>query len=746
MTSDDTQNHALSFGEIVAHYLLSWSNVLWPLLDDAATWKAQYQQRGALVRDYLTAWQASNAKARAQVATRSAGQQGYTVPGKADLDARVGLLDGWRLLPLGSRGIDQFAVAAVPDWNARASPEWLDVWKGATAPEPVAPGVVGATSQIATTAFLGTADDLRDLANLMTPAWYAGRQHFAIEHGYGIGDVAAPPANVDDLELTSDAVLDRLQTLKEFYEGLPFVRRALANVSTLMMFDDHEVTDDWTITQQWVTQVYARALGRDLISNALAAYIVFQDWGNDHTRYEGATPNAQAMAAVCAMFVDGGQVRTSGPLQDTRGQLEQLFGLAGSTPLPQQASWSFSVTDPDLAPYEIILLDNRTRRGYDDANAPPANLSIEAISTQIPASGPAGSAVSVVIAPLPVVGYPPTEELLQPLLNLWQGRRESQRTRARDHQAETFPDVISGYEFGRLIKDPEAWAFNPRAQEALLARLASRRAVVLLSGDIHFAVTGKVTYFTGAPLVAQSRIAQLVSSALKNVPPATQVAYAQLGIAEQIGAAISGPYDRLGWAGAGDAPTFDKTGASFQLASKMIDTPAVIPVRMLPPNALAQLHARTLAKPPEWAWRFDLVKDERADSARYAAFSGAAPLINLPSVSDVAAKPTNAAQQIANHHVWNTQNGMSRRMFMFSNLGLIQFERTIPTDETSPLVVVHALYAWDRTNLGPAGGARDYNLPWPDGRLPAQPYTSYRVSFALDDELAPDRPDPTGAS
>ena len=131
-----------------------------------------------------------------------------------------------------------------------------------------------------------------------------------------------------------------------------------------------------------------------------------------------------------------------------------------------------------------------------------------------------------------------------------------------------------------------------RAGAAARAPGASRRGVSFcLSGDIHFAITGKVTYFTGAPLVAQSRIAQLVSSALKNVPPATQDAYAQLGIAEQLGAAISGPYDRLGWAGAGDAPTFDKTGGSFQLASKMIDTPAVIPVRMLPPNALAQLRA-----------------------------------------------------------------------------------------------------------------------------------------------------------
>ena len=752
LTSDDTQNHALSFGEICAHYLMSWSNVLWPKLDDAATWAALYKDRGTIVRDYLGAWQKSNAAARSAVQQRRSAQPGYSVPGKADLDTRVRYIDGWRLLPPANRGIDHFAVAAIPDWNGAATPEWLDVWKGATAPEPAAPADVAATSNVDPSKFIGSPDDLRDLANLMTPAWYAGARHFEVAFDYKVVDTNAPPSSLDDLELMSDAVLDRLQTLKEFYEGLPFVRRALANVSSLMMFDDHEVTDDWTITKEWVTQVYGRTLGRDLISNALAAYILFQDWGNDHTKYEGTTPNAQAMDLVCSMFVDAGQVRADGPPDttdsDVRQQLEQLFGLSGSKPLPEQASWSFAITDPDTAPYEIVLLDNRTRRGYDDDTAPPANLSIEAISTQIQASGPAGSAVSIVIAPLPVVGYPPTEELLQPLMNLWQGIRETRRTRELRHQRETFPEIVSDYEFGRLIKDPEAWAFNSRAQEALFARLSSRPAVVLLSGDIHFAITGNVTYFTATPqgLVAKSRFAQLVSSALKNVPPAAQVAYAQLGIAEQIGAVIGGPYDRLGWAGAGDAPTFDTTGASFQLASKMLDTPAVIPVRMLPPNALAQLRSRTLAKPPEWAWRFDLVKDVRPDSERYAAFSGAAPLINLPSAADVASSPTGAAQQIANHHVWNTGNGMSRRMFMFSNLGLVQFERTVPADETSPLVVVHSLYAWDRTDLGPTGGARDYNVPWPDGRLPAQPYTTYRISFALGDELAPDRPDPTEVS
>ena len=35
-----------------------------------------------------------------------------------------------------------------------------------------------------------------------------------------------------------------------YAENLPFVRRALANVATYMIFDDHEVTDDWFLNAQ----------------------------------------------------------------------------------------------------------------------------------------------------------------------------------------------------------------------------------------------------------------------------------------------------------------------------------------------------------------------------------------------------------------------------------------------------------------------------------------------------------------
>ena len=45
--------------------------------------------------------------------------------------------------------------------------------------------------------------------------------------------------------------LRSVETLTTFFDGLPKVRRALANVATYMVFDDHDVTDDWNIGRAW---------------------------------------------------------------------------------------------------------------------------------------------------------------------------------------------------------------------------------------------------------------------------------------------------------------------------------------------------------------------------------------------------------------------------------------------------------------------------------------------------------------
>ena len=86
--------------------------------------------------------------------------------------------------------------------------------------------------------------------------------------------------------------------MREFARTLPRVRRALANIATYMIFDDHDVTDDWNLHRRWHEHVHGRPLGRRLVQNALAAYAVFQGWGNEPGQFTADRPGGRLLAAL----------------------------------------------------------------------------------------------------------------------------------------------------------------------------------------------------------------------------------------------------------------------------------------------------------------------------------------------------------------------------------------------------------------------------------------------------------------
>ncbi|MBK8816025.1 MAG: hypothetical protein IPN42_11260 [Methylococcaceae bacterium] len=79
---------------------------------------------------------------------------------------------------------------------------------------------------------------------------------------------------------------NRKRQVELFYETLPQVRRALANVPTYMVFDDHEITDDWNLCPLWRDRVLTTPLGRAVIRNGMLAFALFQGWGNDPLLYK----------------------------------------------------------------------------------------------------------------------------------------------------------------------------------------------------------------------------------------------------------------------------------------------------------------------------------------------------------------------------------------------------------------------------------------------------------------------------
>ena len=60
----------------------------------------------------------------------------------------------------------------------------------------------------------------------------------------------------------------------------PAIRWLLSTVSTAMIFDDHDVHDDWNISQAWLEEARAHEWWNEHIKAALASYWVYQHLGN----------------------------------------------------------------------------------------------------------------------------------------------------------------------------------------------------------------------------------------------------------------------------------------------------------------------------------------------------------------------------------------------------------------------------------------------------------------------------------
>ena len=85
----------------------------------------------------------------------------------------------------------------------------------------------------------------------------------------------------DGIPAKYHAIFDKEhEALNGFVKQLPQVRRALAHIPTYMIFDDHDVTDDWNLTRGWEQEVYGNPLSKRMIGNALIGYLLCQGWGN----------------------------------------------------------------------------------------------------------------------------------------------------------------------------------------------------------------------------------------------------------------------------------------------------------------------------------------------------------------------------------------------------------------------------------------------------------------------------------
>lgn len=132
------------------------------------------------------------------------------------------------------------------------------------------------------------------------------------------------------------------EALAGFCSDLPQAARLLAHVQTLMIFDDHDITDDWNLSAKWETTVYEHPFARRIVGNALIAYMLCQGWGNRPEVF-GTVLDDMALLVATA----GADGRLDAPVQDAL--VRRLLSFH---------QWEFVVrTKPT-----IIVLDIRTRR------------------------------------------------------------------------------------------------------------------------------------------------------------------------------------------------------------------------------------------------------------------------------------------------------------------------------------------------------------------------------------------------
>ena len=105
---------------------------------------------------------------------------------------------------------------------------------------------------------------------------------------------------------TKPGFTEEVERAEIFRAAVPRVARALANTATYMIFDDHEVTDDWYLSQSLAVEVLTAPFGRAVVRNGYAAYTVCQAWGNDpaaftHTGQNPKPKNEELLDTLVAV-------------------------------------------------------------------------------------------------------------------------------------------------------------------------------------------------------------------------------------------------------------------------------------------------------------------------------------------------------------------------------------------------------------------------------------------------------------
>ena len=256
----------------------------------------------------------------------------------------------------------------------------------------------------------------------------AGWDSLLEKNGWGM------PSGLTDVQKTD--YLQRQAILQSFVEGLPKVRRALAHLPVAMIFDDHDITDDWNLTAAWEQTAYNHPFSARIIGNALLGYLICQGWGNCPERF-----SPQLIREVQHVLETPG-----GDKHDDF--LRTLFGFS-------QWDYTWQTAPP------LVVLDTRTQRWRSERSleSPSGLMDWEALTDlqqQLK-----GLDTVIMVSPAPIFGVKLIETVQR--LFTWFGHP--------------------------LMVDAENWMAHRGSAHTLMNMFRHKKTpkhFVILSGDVHY--------------------------------------------------------------------------------------------------------------------------------------------------------------------------------------------------------------------------------------------------------------------
>lgn len=273
--------------------------------------------------------------------------------------------------------------------------------------------------------------------------------------------------------------------------SVPLMRWLLSNIPTMMIFDDHDVIDDWNISAAWRRQIEQVPWWSGRITGALMSYWLYQHLGNAPKLQREEDEVLQDIRAAD----DGSSV-----LRDFVQRAD--IGAPGSV----VHRWSYQ---RDLGPCRLIVVDSRNGRVLDDSR----RSMLDEPEWSWLESHLRGDVDHLLIASsLP-----------------WLLPRSI-------HDLEAWNEQVANGAWGRLAAraaegvrqaiDLEHWAAFDTSFDRLSSlirhvaageRGGAPSTILALSGDVHFAYVAEPA-FAGV----QSRVRQIVSSPIRQAVPMSE--------------------------------------------------------------------------------------------------------------------------------------------------------------------------------------------------------------------------------